>query len=276
MREIARKFLAVSVLLILVVLCGCGKDTNKSLGSVTPVETSELSETVLSKETEIKISEEPEEAVDYSIPDEFVDYRKFIGANISVLNVDTIGWDYEKFSQTLWDGSFFEHTGTVSVRLGWDNKTILGFFLVLDEESKITDAEREELNNQVKDIFGENIEETMVGYDFSGKGDYCFTVPKTLKQDSVCAITWNDDLLYAYMELKPKEESKELDTNDEPITPKYEPQIGMTAEEVKQSRWGEPSNINKTTYSWGTKEQWCYPGYKYIYFENGIVTAIQE
>ena len=85
MREIARKFLAVSVLLILVVLCGCGKDTNKSLGSVTPVETSELSETVLSKETEIKISEEPEEAVDYSIPDEFVDYRKFIGANISCL-----------------------------------------------------------------------------------------------------------------------------------------------------------------------------------------------
>lgn len=25
-----------------------------------------------------------------------------------------------------------------------------------------------------------------------------------------------------------------------------------------------------------TQEQWCYSGYRYIYFENGIVTAIQE
>lgn len=56
----------------------------------------------------------------------------------------------------------------------------------------------------------------------------------------------------------------------------YKPQIGMTADEVLQSTWGEPSDINKTTYAWGTKEQWCYPEYKYIYFENGVVTAIQE
>lgn len=54
------------------------------------------------------------------------------------------------------------------------------------------------------------------------------------------------------------------------------PQIGMTTEEVRQSTWGEPSDINKTTYAWGTKEQWCYSGYRYIYFEDGIVTAIQE
>ena len=57
---------------------------------------------------------------------------------------------------------------------------------------------------------------------------------------------------------------------------KEEPRIGMTAEDVRKSTWGEPKNINKTTYTWGTKEQWCYSGYRYIYFENGIVTAIQE
>lgn len=55
-----------------------------------------------------------------------------------------------------------------------------------------------------------------------------------------------------------------------------EPQIGMTYEEVKSSTWGSPDDINKTTYEWGTTEQWCYSGYKYIYFENGVVTAIQE
>lgn len=54
------------------------------------------------------------------------------------------------------------------------------------------------------------------------------------------------------------------------------PAIGMTAEEVKNSTWGEPKDINKTTFAWGTSEQWIYPNYKYIYLDNGIVTAIQE
>lgn len=57
---------------------------------------------------------------------------------------------------------------------------------------------------------------------------------------------------------------------------KEEPQIGMTSEEVKNSTWGEPEDINKDTYSWGTKEQWCYPDNKYIYIEDGIVTSISE
>lgn len=54
------------------------------------------------------------------------------------------------------------------------------------------------------------------------------------------------------------------------------PQIGMTAEEVKKSTWGEPKKINKTTTKYGVKEQWVYGLHKYIYLENGIVTAIQE
>ena len=55
-----------------------------------------------------------------------------------------------------------------------------------------------------------------------------------------------------------------------------EPSIGMSREEVKASTWGEPNDINKTTYEWGTIEQWCYYDNKYIYFENGEVTAISE
>ena len=50
----------------------------------------------------------------------------------------------------------------------------------------------------------------------------------------------------------------------------------MTKAEVRKSLWGEPEDINKTTTAYGTREQWVYPGYRYIYFENGIVTSIQE
>ena len=55
-----------------------------------------------------------------------------------------------------------------------------------------------------------------------------------------------------------------------------EPKIGMAAEEVKNSSWGEPDKINKTTYSWGTTEQWCYSNNRYIYLDDGYVTAISE
>ena len=51
--------------------------------------------------------------------------------------------------------------------------------------------------------------------------------------------------------------------------------IGMTKQEVLDSNWGEPERINKSTYSWGTKEQWVYPNYNYLYFENDKLTSIQ-
>ena len=59
-----------------------------------------------------------------------------------------------------------------------------------------------------------------------------------------------------------------------------EPRIGMTADEIRNSTWGEPDDINKTTNKYGVKEQWVYKSpdydYKYIYLEDGIVTSIQE
>lgn len=64
--------------------------------------------------------------------------------------------------------------------------------------------------------------------------------------------------------------------------------IGMTEEQVKAS-WGKPDKINRTITSSGKQEQWIY-GYRegfgggtmywlpkeYIYFENGILTSIQN
>ena len=50
----------------------------------------------------------------------------------------------------------------------------------------------------------------------------------------------------------------------------------MSKEDLLASAWGEPNKVNRTTYEWGVTEQWCYPNNEYIYFEDGIVTAIQE
>jgi hypothetical protein len=55
-----------------------------------------------------------------------------------------------------------------------------------------------------------------------------------------------------------------------------DPEIGMTVNEVKNSTWGLPEDINRTTNAFGVSEQWVYNNYKYIYFEDGIVTSIQE
>ncbi|WP_406588948.1 hypothetical protein [Bacillus atrophaeus] len=54
-------------------------------------------------------------------------------------------------------------------------------------------------------------------------------------------------------------------------------QIGMSESDVLLlSDWGKPKDINKTTTSTGTNEQWVYGGNKYLYFENGELTAIQD
>ena len=57
---------------------------------------------------------------------------------------------------------------------------------------------------------------------------------------------------------------------------KEDPAIGMTAAEVRESTWGKPQKINKTTTQYGVFEQWCYSNYRYIYLDNGIVSSIQE
>lgn len=50
--------------------------------------------------------------------------------------------------------------------------------------------------------------------------------------------------------------------------------IGFTAEMCRYS-WGNPIDINKTTGSYGVHEQWVYDD-SYLYFENGILTTIQN
>lgn len=53
--------------------------------------------------------------------------------------------------------------------------------------------------------------------------------------------------------------------------------IGMSRERVIQSSWGRPTQVNTTTNAHGTHEQWVYRGnHSYLYFDNGILTSIQN
>lgn len=55
-----------------------------------------------------------------------------------------------------------------------------------------------------------------------------------------------------------------------------DPEIGMSKEDVLNSTWGEPEKKNKTTTENGVSEQWVYSDFRYLYFEDGKLTTIQE
>lgn len=52
--------------------------------------------------------------------------------------------------------------------------------------------------------------------------------------------------------------------------------IGMTAAEALKSSWGVPEEVNRTITANGTQEQWVYRDGNYLYFDDGILTAIQN
>lgn len=62
--------------------------------------------------------------------------------------------------------------------------------------------------------------------------------------------------------------------NDMPV--KLKPSIGMSKKEAESSSWGKPQKINKTTTANGVREQWVYDNYDFLYFENGVLVAIQD
>jgi hypothetical protein len=70
-------------------------------------------------------------------------------------------------------------------------------------------------------------------------------------------------------------DAKKADAADRARRRKEGVHIGMSQDDVLKSSWGRPSNVNRTTYSFGTREQWVYDG-GYLYFEDGILKTIQN
>lgn len=54
-------------------------------------------------------------------------------------------------------------------------------------------------------------------------------------------------------------------------------ELRMTTEQCRLS-WGNPTDINRTVYSFGVHEQWCYGEYckPALYFEDGILISWQD
>lgn len=76
------------------------------------------------------------------------------------------------------------------------------------------------------------------------------------------------------IEAERKAEQKEQQIDSSTRNPKPV-RIGMTDEAVLTEGWGRPDKINRTTTATGVSEQWVY-GYKYLYFEDGVLVTIQN
>ncbi|MFT5875114.1 MAG: hypothetical protein ACI8WT_004095 [Clostridium sp.] len=85
-----------------------------------------------------------------------------------------------------------------------------------------------------------------------------------------------NNLVLQYITLDEWKDEYDINIKAEEIAKLPEPSIGMTAEEVRASRWGNPDSVNRTTTANGTSEQWVYSINGYVYLENGVVITIQE
>lgn len=101
-------------------------------------------------------------------------------------------------------------------------------------------------------------------------------------------INDSDGGLYLFEGESKSELEEKLKSGYSPLTYKFatrdittihydlEPYLGMAREELELSSWGKPDDINKTTTENGVHEQWVYSNNRYIYLDDGIVTAIQD
>ena len=141
--------------------------------------------------------------------------------------------------------------------------------IVLLKDGPYYDEETEALNWYTLAMIGDELGDVAPVY-FRGispnySGVYNQEIKKTILQ-YMSYNEWNA----GYLEFLPYHQTQEAHMK------LPSPSIGMTAEEVRNSQWGAPDDINSTTTANSVTEQWVYGNGRYLYFEDGILTAIQE
>lgn len=265
---------SVTVIFVLLLLAGCS-NSNRVVDN--EKQTSNLSETAVVGETtvEVKTDEETTSAKKESkfelpnLPDDFLEFSKYVGQDISIFGVDTSNWDFNVYSIQIGRASLFEMTGNVSIVTGWDDKTITNLILEFDDEYYLNGERYSQASEWLEEKFGNPTQSDIVNgiTAFSGDENYFLSLGR-----GQIFLSWSGEKLAKYEKSKPVETTYEYYIKPQ----KLSPAIGMTAEEVRNSSWGKPSDINKTTTAYGVHEQWVYSGNRYIYLDDGIVTAIQE
>ena len=77
--------------------------------------------------------------------------------------------------------------------------------------------------------------------------------------------------------LKEEQASEKVEAEKARVSKLPGVRIGMTAGQVlTNSSWGSPNSINRTVTARRTSEQWVYGNGNYLYFSNGVLTAIQN
>lgn len=270
----------ISILMLFVLLCFTSCTTSTKENNTETDITNETAETTQEQNAEpekssVITTEQQETTAEpfvFDVPDDFLECEKYVGVKLSDLGTSADDIQYSGVMTEIGRSSLFEKSGAVYVSLGWDKDTIIGVYIAFGENwtynSVLSSDEFESFCSNLEQIYGErNILENKTS-EFSGNSDYKFALSK-----NGAVIKWNDELSEQFLNSNPNQKHPR-ETEPEPA--KQSPAIGMTADEVRNSTWGSPSKINTTITQNGTVEQWCYPGNRYIYLTDGIVTGIQK
>ena len=125
-------------------------------------------------------------------------------------------------------------------------------------------------------VYGHDTEESVVAYYTSEvsrlkqkKADSYLTI----SEESTMSIYQGDVSDYH----KCKRDTLVAKSRQEKQAKKPGVKIGMTSKQViNDTKWGKPDEINRTTTQYQVSEQWVYGNGNYLYFENGVLTTIQN
>lgn len=105
--------------------------------------------------------------------------------------------------------------------------------------------------------------------------EYCLNVRFSGINKSGYSNVFGIDFDDAFQLTNPKLEYPNISTTTWKLIQNGKVVTGMTKKECELS-WGKPDDINKTTIGNTISEQWVYSSTRYLYFKNGLLTAIQN
>lgn len=279
----------VIILASIIVMNGCSTTTSQvstqATVTVTPLET-EIVDNGQAIELELKQISNIILAQNYTEANTRVMNSEFFKEHPSYITLQNYAYALlqEKKDKRIFIDFLFkipkEYSGVLSDQIKDSQKNALDDLAQLAKQGKYEQVANETLYSALRDGSDERI--SVIFYYAMAKfyesvnkpsdvASYLVKIDNNYNGVLVDDITKMKEKYYSDMREKIKNEEIAAE-----YAAKKEPAIGMTAQEVRDSKWGSPNDINKTTTKYGTTEQWVYKYYGYIYLDDGIVTAIQD